>query len=73
MGFLRFWYDFIIGDAWEVAVGVVVTLALSWEPGPGWLWGGGLAGRGVRVAAALDAWLAGAALTALTCGPSRHG
>jgi len=30
LGFLRFWYDFIVGDAWEVAVGVVVTLALAW-------------------------------------------
>ena len=30
VGFGRFWYDFIVGDAWEVAVGVVVTLALAW-------------------------------------------
>ena len=29
-GFFAFWYDFIVGDAWEVAVGVVVTLALAW-------------------------------------------
>ena len=21
-----FWYDFIVGDAWEVAVGVVITM-----------------------------------------------
>ena len=27
-GFLYFWYDFIIGDAWEVAVGVVATLVI---------------------------------------------
>ncbi len=29
VGFVRFWYDFIVGDAWEVAVGVVVALALA--------------------------------------------
>jgi hypothetical protein len=25
-GFFAFWYDFIVGDAWEVAVGVALTL-----------------------------------------------
>jgi len=25
-GFVAFWYDFIVGDAWEVAVGVLVGL-----------------------------------------------
>ncbi len=25
-GFFVFWYDFIVGDAWEVAVGVLLTL-----------------------------------------------
>ena len=25
-GFFQFWYDFIIGDAWEVAAGVVIAL-----------------------------------------------
>lgn len=25
--FLRFWYDFIVGDAWEIAAGVVIALA----------------------------------------------
>jgi uncharacterized membrane protein len=29
IGFLRFWYDFIIGDAWEIAVGVVVVLGIG--------------------------------------------
>ncbi len=24
--FFAFWYDFIVGDAWEVAAGVVVSL-----------------------------------------------
>jgi hypothetical protein len=27
IGFLRFWYQFIVGDAWEIAVGVAVVLA----------------------------------------------
>ncbi len=25
-GFAAFWYDFVVGDAWEVAVGVVGAL-----------------------------------------------
>ena len=27
--FLLFWYDFIVGDDWMIAVGVVAVLALS--------------------------------------------
>jgi hypothetical protein len=26
-GFARFWWDFIVGDDWRIAVGVVVVLA----------------------------------------------
>jgi hypothetical protein len=26
-GFFRFWYDFIVGDAWEIAAGIVVVIA----------------------------------------------
>jgi hypothetical protein len=26
--FLAFWYDFIVGDAWEVAAGVLIALLL---------------------------------------------
>ena len=26
IGFARFWYDFIVGDDWTVAAGVVVAL-----------------------------------------------
>ena len=26
--FVRFWYDFIIGDDWRIAIGVVVTLSV---------------------------------------------
>ena len=28
-GFFAFWYDFIVGDAWEVAAGVVFALVVS--------------------------------------------
>ena len=28
--FGRFWYDFIIGDDWKIAVGVVIALAFTW-------------------------------------------
>lgn len=28
IAFLKFWYDFFIGDAWEIAAGVVVLLVL---------------------------------------------
>ena len=27
--FLRFWYDFIVGDAWEIAAGVVAVLGIG--------------------------------------------
>ena len=29
VGFGQFWYDFIVGDDWTVAAGVVVALALT--------------------------------------------
>jgi len=39
-GFLAFWYDFVVGDDWLVAVGVVaglaVTYALSRTTVPAW-------------------------------------
>lgn len=28
--FGRFWYDFVVGDDWRVAVGVVLALALTY-------------------------------------------
>ena len=28
--FGRFWYDFVIGDDWRMALGVVLALALTW-------------------------------------------
>jgi hypothetical protein len=28
-GFFRFWYDFIVGDAWEIAAGVVAVLIVA--------------------------------------------
>lgn len=29
LGFLRFWYDFIVGDDWRVAVGVALGLVAT--------------------------------------------
>lgn len=29
-GFFRFWYDFVIGDDWRMAAGVVVALLATW-------------------------------------------
>jgi hypothetical protein len=29
VAFLRFWYDFIIGDDWIVAAGIVIAIALT--------------------------------------------
>ena len=26
LGFLRFWYHFVIGDCWQIAAGVVIVL-----------------------------------------------
>jgi hypothetical protein len=28
-GFLRFWWDFIVGDDWRIAVGVIAVLAVG--------------------------------------------
>jgi hypothetical protein len=28
--FFAFWYDFIVGDDWRVAVGVIVALAITY-------------------------------------------
>ena len=28
--FYDFWYDFIVGDDWRVAIGVVVALTITW-------------------------------------------
>jgi hypothetical protein len=30
VAFLRFWYDFIVGDDWTIAAGVVVALAITY-------------------------------------------
>ncbi len=29
LGFFQFWYDFIVGDDWTIAAGVVIALALT--------------------------------------------
>jgi hypothetical protein len=28
--FVRFWWDFVVGDDWRVAAGLAVALALTW-------------------------------------------
>jgi hypothetical protein len=30
VAFLRFWYDFLVGDDWRVAAGVVIALGATW-------------------------------------------
>ena len=50
VGFGRFWYDFIVGDDWTVAAGVVLALALA----------GALAHRGLAAW-----WVVPAAILAL--------
>lgn len=29
IAFLRFWYEFVVGDDWRVAVGIVAAIALT--------------------------------------------
>lgn len=29
IGFFQFWYDFVVGDDWTIAAGVVIALALT--------------------------------------------
>ena len=39
--FLRFWYDFIVGDDWRVAVGVAVAIGVTVlvvDRGANWWW-----------------------------------
>ena len=28
-GFFRFWYDFVAGDAWDIAAGIVAVIVLG--------------------------------------------
>jgi hypothetical protein len=28
-GFFRFWYDFLIGDSWQIAVGVALVIVMT--------------------------------------------
>lgn len=35
--FFRFWYDFIVGDDWSVAAGVLAALILTTRIGAWWL------------------------------------
>jgi hypothetical protein len=40
-GFGRFWYDFVIGDDWTIALGVVIAIGATWllarHVGAAWL------------------------------------
>jgi hypothetical protein len=39
--FCRFWYDFVVGDDWTVALGAVAALAATWfatHHGRNWYW-----------------------------------
>jgi hypothetical protein len=39
--FGRFWYDFVVGDDWPVALGVAVALVATWfatHHGRNWYW-----------------------------------
>jgi hypothetical protein len=59
VGFARFWYDFIVGDDWRLAAGVVVALVvvrLAGHRHPGLWWlvpvaVAALLGVSVRIAA----------------------
>lgn len=30
LGFFQFWYDFVVGDDWQVAIGVAVMLVVTY-------------------------------------------
>ena len=30
VAFARFWWDFIVGDDWRVAVGIALAITLTW-------------------------------------------
>ena len=36
-GFVRFWYDFIVGDDWRVAAGVIAALLLTTRLAAWWV------------------------------------
>jgi hypothetical protein len=37
IAFLRFWYEFVVGDDWRVAVGIVAAIALTAVLGAWWV------------------------------------
>ena len=39
--FLRFWYDFVVGDDWRLAAGAIVAIAVTYavaHTGLNWWW-----------------------------------
>ena len=68
--FLRFWYDFLVGDEWEVAAGVVAVLGI----GVGLLRTDGLARAFIPLVVALGVGLVlGGSLLAEVCRRRRAG
>jgi hypothetical protein len=55
--FAAFWYDFIVGDDWRVAVGVVVAFAATY---------------GLHKAGVPAWWVVPAVVVALLCGTLLH-
>jgi hypothetical protein len=55
--FLRFWYDFVVGDDWRIAAGVVIALGVT----------AGLTDRGVAAW-----WVMPAAVIAILFGSLRR-
>jgi len=37
VAFGRFWWNFIVGDDWRVAVGLAIALTLTWATHAWWL------------------------------------
>ena len=61
--FVLFWWDFIVGDDWRVAVGVAVGLALTAAFEVWWLLPPGGGHRALRLAQARSSGVAGPRLT----------
>jgi hypothetical protein len=65
VGFLRFWRDFVIGDDWRVALGVVASFAI----GAVLVWQGAAV---LLVASVVTAVIAGSLVLSLVRGLRQH-